>query len=759
MTARRAAADILTYRQAARLLAVTVQTIRAYVRRGDLPSTYTGRRLPNGHCERGIPRAAVLERARVLNTHAREDAPDAAPVSHPPTTRPAPGRPHPQDGHPGGGPDSIAPALTPPGARLPIGASATSTLQRSSRSASAVGHQLALFDPEAPPPARPDHLPPHIPITRDGLPDLVALRQMGLDGVAGEYERRFRAVTQLRQLLADAAPGEREVARALVAEQYHVHANTIRNWSRAYDQWGWPGLVPGWGHHRGTYHSLPQALQRQVLDAYTYLTQLSPAQIYERIVRPWCEENDCPLPHPTTVRRFLRRSVPPIVRTVTREGARAYQEQHAVRVVRDLASAGVNGWWVSDHRLADTLVLVPDGKGTGWPGKVAALPCTCNSGRPRRECCSVRRPWWTATCDVASAAWIAWRISLQPTAATACHMLRDGILRWGLPEHWLRDNGKEFTANRLGGNVLAPRPADLHGRTHWPMPLPADVDRSTMWDQLGVQVHTAIPYSSWSKYIESLFSAFSRRCENWLPGWTGNSTRRRPEKLQAELEAGRLLALDQYVAVLADMISEWNTEHPVGTRTQPPAAFYADHLPRVPDPQSLTYLLQDVRRQVVRHGRLVLDGHVYYNDALALLSGVAVQVRWDPAAPDHVYVYPGDGRCLAVAEVERAAYGEWGEPNRLARHASRAQRQAVRSWAAQIKGACPLERLDPYGAHRAVAARIAAAEQVEHQTLEQTRALAEAQGAEASAPAPTQTVYQTDPTVLELRELRRRLPQ
>ncbi|HUS79697.1 MAG TPA: Mu transposase C-terminal domain-containing protein, partial [Armatimonadota bacterium] len=233
---------------------------------------------------------------------------------------------------------------------------------------------------------------------------------------------------------------------------------------------------------------------------------------------------------------------------------------------------------------------------------------------------------------------------------------------------------------------------------------------STVWQHLGVELVTAIPHQPWSKHIESLFGAWSRRNENLLPGYTGRRAEDRPEKLADELERGALLTIDQYVETLAGQIERWNGTHTVGTRRQPPIGYWQDYVPRYPDPQTLTFLLQDRRRQVVNHGRILLQAgktqHLYISDALALYSGVAVEVLWDPGEPEWVWVYPGDGRCLAVREVPLAEYGEWGETNRLARAASRAQRQFVREWAAPIKGACPRELMDPTGAHQAVAARL-----------------------------------------------------
>ena len=430
---------------------------------------------------------------------------------------------------------------------------------------------------------------------------------------------------------------------------------------------------------------------------------------------PYCAERGIGVPHVSTVRRFLRSAVPPVVETVARQGRRAYQEQHEVRVRRDPEEVGVNNWWSSDHRILDHLVMVPDGKGLGWPSSARRLLCTCGSGQERRHCCSVRRVWATVTMDRASAAVVSWRLSLQPNRATVAHSLRQAIMRFGLPKVWVRDNGKEFTANLIGGS-----PVRYAGPQRAPALLPGDVERSTLWGQLGVRIVTTIPYSSWSKIIESFFSAFSRRYDAFLPGYVGRDTKRRPEKLKKEISAGRLLTAEGFGTAIERQVAEWNGLHQVGKRSQPPLAYYKEYRGFAPAPETLAFLCQEQGRRVVTGGALEIGGHRYVSDALALLSRQTVTVRTDPGDPSAIYVYPARGACLAVPECPDAINGEFGEANLIAKRASRAQRDFVREWALAIKGACPPERMDPYGAHRMVEARLG---RVQAAAREQARAV------------------------------------
>ncbi len=489
-------------------------------------------------------------------------------------------------------------------------------------------------------------------------------------------------------------------------------------------RYGPSALLPGYGKTRGRSFSTCEPLALAILDAYAHQTAYTVSQIHRRVVRPFCRKcghAECAAPSVSSVRRLVEKRCPNDVRVMAREGTRAWQEQVEARVLRDLESAGVNGWWVSDHRRADNFVLVPDGQGAGWPSGCRKMFCPCGSGLPRAECCSVRRPWWTVTCDVASAAFVGWRVSLQPNAATVAHSLRSAILRFGVPQHWLRDNGKEFTANRLGGKpirgtVQDPKLADVSGQSRWPAAVTPELLRTTVWEQLGVDVHTSIKFYSWSKLIEGIFGAWVRLgYERELPGWCGSNPGQRPdEMLKRQLEAGELLPIDRYVEILGgEQVNEWNSEHCVGRRKKPPLGFYEGYVPCRVDPQTLNFLLSDRARQTIRHGRIILEAngreHVYMAEGLAGYAGVPVDIVWDRTEAEWIYVYPPDGTCLAVREADHAQYGEFGEPNLLARRVARAQRRHVREWAARIKGACPPELMDPWGAHREAAERAQAA--------------------------------------------------
>jgi len=597
-------------------------------------------------------------------------------------------------------------------------------------------------------------IPDRVPLTHDGLPDVAAMRALGLDSHADEWDRRMRIVAEYSDLRIRAPHGGKRAAAQLVAQKYSESLSTIYRYWKDWREGGPAALLPAWQTQAGR-TTLPADLQCQVREFWLNSRRASVAQVYKSVVLPYYKDINTQPPHRSTIARFLRKHVLPLEKTFWREGRRAYQAQAAPKVVRALPTEP-NDWWCADHRLWDVMVVVPDGRGAGW-GRHDKLSCPCGSGRERRRCCSVRRPWLTMIVDIASAAFVGYRISLVPTAAGVCHAIRSAILDYGVPRHFYRDNGREFTARRLGGRadrLLKPRRTDLESRQQWPCAVPADVEQSGVWSALGVEVVTALPYHPWSKPIESIFHAFSQQWENLVPGWSGRDAKQKPEALDSQIRSGSLLLLDEFAQVFAQELAKWHADHVCGERAQTPDAFHADYLPRAVDPATLTFLIQDVRERVhVEQSGIFLQagGTVmrFWTDDLALYIGCVVTVRWDPDDPRCIWAYTPDKKVVAVPPATDAEWGAWGEPNAASKRAERIQRNFLKARASEMRGATPIERLDPVGAvalirdrqagiAESAVSRSAADERLRELADEQQRAL---EDAKSKKPEKYTTVY------------------
>ena len=578
-----------------------------------------------------------------------------------------------------------------------------------------------------------------IPLTREGAPDRAACEALGWGRQLVEWDRRMAVVSDFHEAQAQARHGNKRSVAKAVAAKHGIGVRTVYRLNQLLAQGGPAAVFPQQGLVSNG-PSLPTPLQLQIRQYWGNSRHVTFAQAYGDIVLPFYKDLERDPPHLSTIRRWVRKHVLPVEDLAFREGPRAYEAKGAPKVVRDLPKEP-NDWWVADHRLWDTQIVIHDGQGTGW-GKHGTAQCPCGSGRDRRNCCSVRRPWITLIADIATAGFVGWRMGLTPTAAGVCQAVRSAVRHFGLPRHWYRDNGREFTARRLGGDAARcrkPLRKDLGGHKHWPCPLPEDVEMSGMWIALGVEVVSALPYSPWSKAIESYFRAFSLTHENLLVGWTGRDAKQKPEQLDRQIANGDLLTWKEFEEVFARQVERWNSEHTCGDRQAPPLKLYEQWIeaggePREVSVEALSFLLQDRRAARVHQRGIELQAggelHRYFSEDLMLYVNCDLPVSWDPAEPEGIWVYPPQAEglpalpCLYVPEARNAQYGEWGEPNREARRGRRLQREFITRRAAEVKGATPPERLDPTGAVAMIQARKKAQTEKEQKIIQADHNLA-----------------------------------
>lgn len=511
--------------------------------------------------------------------------------------------------------------------------------------------------------------PATLPLTRDGLPDLVAMRASGLDHEADVYLGSVKVVAELVEAQARAEYGDRRTAVRAVALRNNISLRTAYRRLETAEKGGPAALVPDW-HSRDGDTVLPETLQKAVLDFY--LDQRGPtfAQVHRAVVMPHYASDGRQCPTVGCVRRFIRARVDPLTETVFRRGAKAYAQAMQPRVTRELPAVG--SVWSCDHRLLDVVVL-----DRSEPGKERPV-----------------RPWLTAIWDVGSAALVGCRLVDRPTSDAVAHALFSALLNWGTPDTIQTDNDKTYTARRFGGKRKAGTKASL----------PEGADDPGIWAALGIRLTRALPYNAPSKPPESFFAALSRLEENLLPGSCGRSPSDKPEALKSQIERGNVLTWEEHEAYFADLVRRWNHEHVCGDRSAPPGRLYADAPPRKRwDASSLAFLLQRKESCRVHPQGVQIAGRWYWEpEHLPLYVGQTIEVRFDPAMPDFAFGY-ADGRSITLTPKP---FGNWDDPKSeavlLAKRGARLQRQHVAQLAAAVKGTAPIEATDPTGTFRMV---------------------------------------------------------
>ncbi|MCK4283379.1 MAG: hypothetical protein KAX44_03600, partial [Candidatus Brocadiae bacterium] len=188
--------------------------------------------------------------------------------------------------------------------------------------------------------------------------------------------------------------------------------------------------------------------------------------------------------------------------------------------------------------------------------------------------------------------------------------------------------------------------------------------------------------------------------------YCGRDAKRRPEILRTHVAQGKLLTWQEFEKVFAEQVADWNENHVVGDRPAPPLAMYAGHRGPVPAAETVAFLSQKSAPRRVRPEGVTLDGEVWSAPGLAVLVGLNVPCRWDV---DGAFAYVPDGRAekpIQLRPVERAVWGAFNGANEAAKRGAKLQREHLRSVAAELRGACTPDQLDPTGAFRVVAERL-----------------------------------------------------
>jgi hypothetical protein len=224
------------------------------------------------------------------------------------------------------------------------------------------------------------------------------------------------------------------------------------------------------------------------------------------------------------------------------------------------------------------------------------------------------------------------------------------ISEWGIPEHVLLDNGREFAAKAITGGAstryrFKVREEDIPG----------------LFTALDCKIHWATPYSGQSKPIER---AFRDMCSSIAkdPRLAGAYTGNRPDA-KPENYGSKAIPLEEFLTVLAEGIEEHNTRQ--GRRSEVAfgrsfaevfAESYATRpIRKASDAQKRWWLLAADRvRADANTGAVWFQGNEFWADWMHRIVGERVVIRFDPAAFwDGVHVYSEGNAYLGHAPVRQ----------------------------------------------------------------------------------------------------------
>lgn len=325
-----------------------------------------------------------------------------------------------------------------------------------------------------------------------------------------------------------------------------------------------------------------------------------------------------------TMRRHLDAAVSRVSQVLARQGVDAVKRLFPAQVRDKTCLAALQAVNADFHKF-DVFVR--------WPGQGGVM-----------------RPQMVAFQDIYSGRVLAWRIDQTPNSTAVMLCAGDMIEAWGIPEHVLLDNGREFAAKAITGGAA----------TRFRFKVKED-DIPGLFTALGCTIHWATPYSAQSKPIER---AFRDMCQSIakdprLAGaYTGNTVDAKPENY-----GSRAVDLEDFLKIVAEGIEEHNardnrrSEVAMGRSFNAvfDESYAAAPIRKATEAQRRLWLLgAEGMRADAKSGLIRFQGNEFWEPWLNEFAGARVVIRFDPADLwSGIHVYAQDGAYLGHAECRQ----------------------------------------------------------------------------------------------------------
>ena len=381
---------------------------------------------------------------------------------------------------------------------------------------------------------------------------------------------------------------------------------------------------------------------------------LSYALIYEALIREWPSlyGESRPAPSMNTVRNYIE-SLPPVIRDAARMPRQQHESKYAPYLSTDIEKVAPNQIWVCDHRIYDVI---------GYND--------CFDGA---EEFAAMRIWETCIEDMRTRVIVGSWWDVTPSSATISQALREGISRFGLPQVFYCDNGKDF--RKIGGAYSkTPIELDDDGRVR------IDGSADALLIRLGIQPKYCIPRHPQSKQVESYFSTVSKRFDVLFgASYAGRKPSLRPDECrEAEKQHREWLAdkrkdtplerLSSLITLHRQWTEEFNHDHKHsgrGMNGRTPYAVMDELLPpsqrQIPDMEELAPLFWRQKELTVGNTQVKFEGLQYEGETpqdagqMYCYNGRPVLVRRDPQNVGVAAAFNSDGEFIARLKCKELA--------------------------------------------------------------------------------------------------------
>ncbi|MDE6540026.1 MAG: integrase, partial [Ruminococcus sp.] len=210
------------------------------------------------------------------------------------------------------------------------------------------------------------------------------------------------------------------------------------------------------------------------------------------------------IPSEMTFRRRIEKDVAYAVKTLLRDGEKAFSDRCSPYIMRMYDNLEANDCWIADNHTFD----------------IQSYDDNSN----------VHRLYLTAFLDAKSGVMTGWNITESPDSQSTILALRHGIMRFGVPKCIYVDNGREFLTHDIGGKGHR-----THGKKN-----DLQTEPPTILKRLGIEMRNAIVRNAKAKPIERTFYTVKNQFSKLWDGYCGGTILERPESLKRRIKDGKL---------------------------------------------------------------------------------------------------------------------------------------------------------------------------------------------------------------------------
>ena len=484
----------------------------------------------------------------------------------------------------------------------------------------------------------------------DAIADFLA--SLG-DADKAEFRMRMTAVADWRGMIRDFERMHHDqpataATRAYLNANPSVKKSSLYRWSKSVDAGDYAALVDGRRMNRGGDPSASPEAWSRFRECYLTIHRRSVALCWQ-IVAAESESAGWQWPSLRTVQKRVKAELPPFEADYFRLGEKEWRRLYEPKIRRDYSQFRSNQYWVGDFHECDVFCRQEIGARSASDG----LSSTRNSLLATRNY-KIVRPLLSGFVDLRSRMVVGWRIVQRECQDSVLLAFRDGVDRYGPPQHVVIDNGKPYRALGVsGGRPTLHRMADDE-----------DYVRS-VFGALNITVHFSIPFNPDSKLIERWFGTLESQFGSTFPTYCGGQ---KDDRFRAAWKLANdnpelCPTVEEFAEKLSAYIDAYHTTPHTGDGMDglsPQQAFDRfDPVPRVVVPDGLMDVLTMRTTRPTKVGRFgVRHSHVEYGQSdprLLRMQGQEVVLRIHPDDASYVLVCDLGGKPLFKAFNNRLA--------------------------------------------------------------------------------------------------------